>query len=210
MPNPYPEGISYREDFKLWWPLYDHNPPKVFNKVRMQINAMDATIAACRGFDLCIQAGGHVGLWPDQLARVYKKCITFEPDPNLFAAMEKNLAGRENIEMHPHALGREAGNVMMWPHPSAGSWAVRPDGWVPVQQATIDALNLHACDAIILDIEGSEVSALAGAEQTIRKFRPVLHLEILGRYRESIEAVIKMLDYRWHGQVHSDHIFVPV
>ncbi len=201
--------ITYREDFKLFWPDYDHNPPKCFNKVRMQINAMDATIAASRGFDLCVQAGGHAGLWPDQLARVYGKVITFEPDPALFACMEKNLAGRENIEMHQAALGRNVADVMMMPHPSAGSWYISTEGRVPVKQTTIDGLNLPACDAIILDIEGSEPEALAGASETIKRFRPILHLEILKRATDTIAKVVADIGYRFRTQVHSDHIFEP-
>lgn len=203
------EGITYREDFGLWWPDYDHNPPKCFNKVRMQINAMDATIAASRGFDLCIQAGGHAGMWPDQLARVYKRIVTFEPDPALFACMEKNLAGRENIEMHRAALGRVDGEVLMMSHPSAGSWYVSEAGRVKVKQTYIDSLDLPACDAIILDIEGSEAEALAGAEQTIKKFRPILHLEILPRARGAIMKAVDGLGYKFRTQVHSDYIFEP-
>ena len=201
--------ITYRDDFKMYWPDYDHNPPKCFNKVRMQINAMDATIAASRGFDLCIQAGGHAGMWADQLARVYKRVVTFEPDPALFACMGKNLAGRENIEMHCAALGRNDGEVLMMPHPSAGSWYVSERGRVKVSQTTIDGLSLPSCDAIILDIEGSEPEALAGAEHTIRKFRPVLHLEILPRARDAIMNAVERFGYIFRVQVHSDSIFVP-
>ena len=193
----------------MWWPDYDHSPPKCFGKVRLQINAMDATIAQSRGFDLCVQAGGHVGMWPDQLARVYGKVITFEPDPALFACMEKNLAGRENIEMHRKALGRTDAEVLMMPHPSAGSWYVSDRGRVLVKQTTIDGLNLPACDAIILDIEGSEVEALAGAAETIKKFRPVLHLEILKRHTEATQRAVADMGYTFKFQVHSDHIFVP-
>lgn len=201
--------ITYRPDFKMYWPDYDHSPPKTFNKVRMQINAMDATIAQSRGFDLCVQAGGHVGMWPDQLARVYKKVITFEPDPALFACMEKNLHGRENIQMIRAALSRERGELMMMPHPSAGSWYVSDQGRVRVMALAIDDANLPACDALILDIEGHETEALAGAAETIKKFRPVLHLEILKRHTEATQKAVADIGYRFFTQVHSDYIFVP-
>jgi FkbM family methyltransferase len=201
--------ITYRPDFGLWWPDYDHKPRKCFEKVRLQINAMDATIAASRGFDLCIQAGGHAGLWPEQLAWVYKRVITFEPEPALFACMEKNLAGRANIETHRKALGRHDGEVSMLPHVSAGSWRVSEAGTVPVQQTTIDGLDLPACDAIILDIEGGEPEALAGALKTIKKFRPILHLEILRRADDTLPKMVNDLGYVFRFQVHNDHIFEP-
>jgi hypothetical protein len=46
-----------------------------------------------------------------------------------------------------------------------------------VQVMLIDDLELDACDAIQLDIEGYEYPALKGAERTIERFRPVIATE---------------------------------
>lgn len=201
--------ITYWSEFGLYWPTYDHNPPKCHHKVQHQIWAMDLTIERCKGKQLCIQAGGHVGLWPKRLAQTFEKVITFEPDPACFAAMEKNLEGIANIEMHPLALSDGFGTVRMMQHRSAGSWTVNPEGQSAVQTGPIDYLKVDACDAIILDIEGHEPEALEGAAETIRKFRPVLHVEVLGRVRERIEAFMKAMDYKRAALAHADEIFVP-
>jgi len=41
-----------------------------------------------------------------------------------------------------------------------------------------DDIVLDSCDAIVLDIEGQELNALHGAEETIEEFSPVLMLEV--------------------------------
>ena len=203
------DGIFYRDDAPLWWPRYDANPIKCLNKVRSQIGAVDATVRLCRGSGLCIQAGGHAGLWPERLAKCFKRVLTFEPEPALFECMRRNLTGVENVEMHCLALGREPAKVRMVPFHSAGSWRVADDGTYPVRQTSVDALELPACDALILDIEGYEAEALAGAAKTIAKFRPVLHLEVLPRSRAAIEAKVAEFGYRRVHRIHADEIFVP-
>lgn len=61
---------------------------------------------------------------------------------------------------------------------NAGAHYVSGDGDIPI--ITVDSLQLDACDLLCLDIEGSEPLALRGAEQTIRKFRPVIMFEEKG------------------------------
>jgi hypothetical protein len=60
-----------------------------------------------------------------------------------------------------------------------------------------------------LDIEGYEAEALVGAAQTIKRFRPILHLEVLPRSREAIEAKVAEFGYVKRHRIHSDEIFVP-
>lgn len=202
--------ITLREDFGgIYWPDYDHKPEACFKKVQQQIWAMDIAIGLLgKKLDLCIQAGGHAGLWPRRLAQSFSKVITFEPEPALFACMERNLEGVRNVEMHREALGRNAGPVMLLPHVSAGGWRVSEDGTVPARQTTIDRLNVPSCDAIFLDIEGYEAEALAGGLDTILKFRPVLHVEVLPRSRSAIESFMSSFGYRRHTTAHADEIFV--
>lgn len=202
------EGIYLRDDCGLYWPHYDSNPVKCLQKVRSQIGAMDATIRLCRGYSLCVQAGGHAGLWPQRLAQTFARVLTFEPEPALFACMKRNVTAA-NVEMHALALGSRQAKVRMVPAPHAGSWSVGEGGTFPVRQTSIDALNLPACDAILLDVEGYEAEAMAGAEKTIRRFRPVLHLEVLPRSREAIEGKVAEFGYVKRHRIHSDEIFVP-
>ena len=78
---------------------------------------------------------------------------------------------------------------------------------------TIDSLDVHDCDFLQLDIEGSEHQAILGAERTIKKTYPIITLELKGlgsRYGYSDEDTIELLaswGYEIVGRVNRDVIF---
>ena len=79
-------------------------------------------------------------------------------------------------------------------------WAAICPG-AAVQQMTIDGLKLPACHLLKIDVAGMEADVLAGAEQTIRRWRPVLYVE--NDRPEKSAALIRQalgLGYRlyWH------------
>ena len=47
----------------------------------------------------------------------------------------------------------------------------------PVEAITIDFLDLPGCDFLKIDVEGMELQVLQGAEETIRKYQPVIYAE---------------------------------
>jgi len=51
------------------------------------------------------------------------------------------------------------------------------DGGEEIETITVDSLNLQSCDYIKIDVEGFEPLVLMGAEQTIKKFKPVILFE---------------------------------
>ena len=199
--------ISFRKDFACWWPDYDHKPEACFKKVMSRIRDMDYALGLCKDFKACIQAGGHAGHWAKRLSGRFEEVFTFEPERELYDCLIKNTVTISNINPRPYALGAFVGSVKLIPHPSAGSWRVGPNGIVPVPQITIDSLNLNHCGAIFLDIEGYEVEALKGAADTIKRLSPVLHLELLPRSREDIEAHVASLGYKLRKMIHNDAVF---
>lgn len=193
-----------------WFPAYDAaDAPRLGPYIRR--NLSDITIAAdmCKQRKLCVQAGGHVGMWPKRLAEIFKTVITFEAQPAAFAAMTRNIGDIDNIELHSQALGGSVGGAMMRIGPDSGTWRIDPNGTVPVDVVTIDSLNLSVCDAIYLDIEGAEAATLQGAAETIAKFKPMLHVEILPRSHQAIRQAMNGLGYRFVRSVHKDSIYAP-
>jgi FkbM family methyltransferase len=57
-----------------------------------------------------------------------------------------------------------------------------------IQKITLDALSLPRVDLIKIDIEGMEMEALDGAQQTIARNRPVLLVEQIKSDREALRA----------------------
>lgn len=200
--------ITFRPDFGVYWPDYDHSPEKCFRFVRHGLSDMDVALGLCQRRRVCVQAGGHVGLWPLRLAGSFGAVYSFECEPVLFECLRRNTAGVANIVVSDCALGALVGDVHMRPSVSAGSWRIDPKGTVRVRQTTIDKLKLSACDALFLDIEGYEVEALRGAAETIRKFRPIVHVEELPRSRDAIREHLSELGYKWAASVHNDCVYV--
>ena len=201
-------SISFRRDFGVWWPDYDHKPEKCFSMVRAGLGHIAATVKLSGKRRVCVQAGGHAGLWPLELAKAFDRVLTFEPEPALFDCLARNVEGAGNIEARRLALSDRAGHAEMRPHCSAGSWRIQAGGGFRVECVTIDSLGLEACGAIVLDIEGHEVEALKGAADTITRFSPVLHVEVLPRAADAIAGHMAAIGYRLHHTAGRDAVYV--
>lgn len=204
--------IHWRKEWRLFWPDYDAAPERTHRYVLKHLPDVDMTVAAAPHHGLCIQAGGHVGLWPLNLAESFDRVLTFEPDPALFECLKRNTAKATNIVAKSSALGAAPGAANLRTDKKAGSWAIDPAGTVPVAMTTIDAeleaLGWPRCDAIVLDIEGHEVEALKGAAETLRRFSPVLHVEELGPFRMRSAAFMKSIGYVERARAGRDGLYV--
>ncbi len=201
------EGTTFRKDFGLRWPDYDRVPERCHYLVTRNSKDMDLTASFCKQHRLCVQAGGHAGVFPMRLARHFDKVLTFEPDPFLFSCLYENTLGNLKILPYQSALGNGTQPLKMSRHSNAGGWQINPLGDVEVQQTRIDALNLEYCDAIILDIEAYEPEALKGAINTIERFSPVLHVEELPRAAKGIAKFMKIVGYTRRRVIHGDGIY---
>lgn len=132
-------------------------------------------INRCVAHKLVIQAGGHCGAWPRFLSRYFTEVHTWEPDPENFACLTRNVPA--NVVARPGLLGRCDAQRVEFHHNdrnSGGHRAYPRPGTQPVE--CIDDFDLRP-DAIVLDIEGMELPALQGAERTLRLMWPVIMIE---------------------------------
>jgi len=110
----------------------------------------------------------------------------FEPMPQNFLRLQKNLRPFEWAIPHPWAVGRTTARVTMHYSDTEAGWAsAYEDDNMPLS-TTVDMITLDgwlaACpieriDFIKLDIEGFELEALLGAEVMLRRFRPTIVAE---------------------------------
>lgn len=145
----------------------------------------------CRRTKVCVQAGGHIGLWPRELARLFRRVYTFEPNRENFAALQRT-ASAHNVTAVQAALGATPGTVALRNTTGkSGMWFTVPGDEVRV--TTVDDLKLTAFDALVLDVEGDELPALEGAERSIRQHRPLIWFEGHLRNDGRTERVIAWL-----------------
>jgi len=200
--------IYFRDDCQLWWPRYDHNPVKCLSFVMNGLKSMDHAIKLCRNKVACVQAGGHVGVWPRRLSNTFSRVYTFEPERRLFECLRRNVEGFPRVHISENALGPSIGMVKLRDASSAGSHRVDDNGTITVGQISIDSMDLQHCDALFLDVEGYEASVLHGAVKTIAKFEPVILVEELQRSKATIRAQLKAMGYVFMQQVGRDSIYV--
>jgi len=160
-----------------------------------------------------VQAGGNNGLYAKQYAHIFDTVYTFEPVPELFYCINRNIT-EENVFKFQACLGQSHSLVGMGRKigNNGGSSNVFGAGVTPTLM--IDDLGLDVCDLIHLDIEGFEMFALRGGENTIAKCRPIIVLETVGwgkRYGvgdNDIMNWLKKFDYERVGDVQGDSIFI--
>jgi FkbM family methyltransferase len=148
-----------------------------------------------------VDVGANVGLFSLVAARWVGpagRVCSFEPSSREFARLSEHvrLNGLENITVIRDAVGRSAGSASLRvaTYPDAGLntlgrtfpyEGVATDRVEPVHVTTIDEFaaqqRLDRITAIKLDIEGSEIAALAGAIESLKHFRPVLFIEMSSR-----------------------------
>lgn len=156
--------------------------------------------------------GAEEGEMPALCAKWGAKVVLFEPNervlPNIKAIWEANklprawvfkgFAGNETIEpINLYDIDTIEGEVIG----DHGFKELHDRGEIPVVK--IDDLSTPAPTVITMDVEGSEFEVLKGAEQTIRKHKPVillsLHPEFLfnywGMYAAEVRRWIKDLGY---------------
>jgi hypothetical protein len=88
-----------------------------------------------------------------------------------------------------------------------GMHTVVEGGKIPL--ITIDSLSMDSCSLIQLDVEGYELNVIAGAENTIKKFKPVIIGERTGS-SQIISEFMADLGYKIADQSVSDTIWTPV
>ncbi len=200
------DDIYFHEKYKIWWPKFDHKPDGNYHTIQSGIIAIDKVIKHSKNFKRCIQAGGHLGYWPNKLAKHFKEVHTFEADPIVFECLERNI-NFSNITPYKSALGSISGTLEMKRGSSAGSTRTEVGGKLKVTQFPLDAL-FDSCDALLLDIEGGEVEALRGAKRLIEDSSPLILVEELAQFRDEIWEYLTSINYKQIDKCGRDGIWI--
>jgi FkbM family methyltransferase len=144
-----------------------------------------------------VDGGANAGFFTIPVACVMQernaKIIAFEPQRQLFQALGGSLAlnGYRHVFLHNVGLGQDPG-IAQLPEIDysvvqdfgtvqlSDNATVEEHGWMAdrvVDVTSIDAMDLPGLDFFKLDVEGYEVPALAGALDTIQKYRPWIWVE---------------------------------
>jgi FkbM family methyltransferase len=198
----------------LWRPSRDFHSVQ---HVKNELWKIDVLAKAMKYKRVCIQAGGHVGLFALRLADYFEYVTTLEPDPDHFECIRRNTSGEMRISEFRFALGDKPGTIHLSEKEANNTGSIGYDekGTITADVHTIDEIVLFgSVDLIYLDIEGMEGLALKGATETIKRCRPIIVCENKGLDVEGSEGLIeKTMEMHRYVKVHRlmrDDVFVPV
>ncbi len=129
----------------------------------------------------------------------FKKIYCFEPDPDNFAKLKKNVSQLENVELCPFAVGSENGEILFSGGVGEAS-GINEHGNIRVLVKKLDDLITEPVTFIKMDIEGFELAALKGATALIKKNRPKLAICVYHRVEDmlTIPQYIKSIVPEYH------------
>lgn len=137
----------------------------------------------------------------------YKKIYTWEPDKDNIVIMKKNICNYHNVEVVPMGMWNER-RTLHFKMQGSGS-KVNTNGEVAVECATID--DVHKDDKISfikMDIEGAEWEALHGAQNTIKKQKPILAVCVYHKFEDLYRIAFWLKEqvhgYKFYLRHHSD------
>lgn len=183
------------------------------------LDVLAQAVALTPGRRSVVQAGGNLGVFARALAKSFVVVYSFEPDPDNFREMAKNVQEWNVVKMQI-ALGAGGGPVNIRTQRRDGSGKpvhaglAHVDGAGMIPQIRLDDLNLAVVDLLVLDLEGYELRALVGASKTVARCRPVIMVEInkhcrhYGIEEDDVRTWLRMVGYTLVRRVNSDEIWI--
>lgn len=147
--------------------------------------------------DTCLDIGSHKGYFTMQLSRQTgaKGAVhAFDPDPNAFRILTENckLNRLSNVYLNNLALADKKGQCEFFLNNYLGHSSRFPNKYaapniaksIIVQTLPLDeylnqpTMSLQEISFIKIDAEGSEQLIISGMQESIKRFKPAIHMEI--------------------------------
>lgn len=126
-----------------------------------------------------VDVGAHIGTLAVPLAKLAHKVIAFEPAPETFVLLARNVEmNHVSIDVRNKGLGSKSGRATLHvanPHNAGANSLSLETGDIVV--STLDQEVEHA-DVIKIDAEGMETEILHGGEALVTRSKPVVLFEV--------------------------------
>jgi len=179
-----------------------------------------------------IDVGAHAGQYARMFADIAAdgQVLSFEPGSYARSILKRAVWRHRNISIFPCALGRAPAELILrMPVKKSGSYGYGLSHTGKISQqatgryleetvpvVTLDSVvreqGLQRVDFIKADIEGAEFEMLAGAQETLRRFQPVLFIEftaeMLARFDTTMDeawAFLQSFGYVMSQMRHDGH-----
>ena len=159
--------------------------------------------------DVCLDIGANIGYFTILMAKQCRWVYAFEPEPSNMELLGKNLwANRiENVSGIKAAVSDKVGDTELYLcDVNNGMHRLYKSRFctklIDVDTIDVDSMALEP-NFIKMDVEGAELDALKGMEQTLNKYHPTIVMEYhppsieeKGDNPKEIYDLLKSLDYK--------------
>jgi FkbM family methyltransferase len=181
---------------------------------------------------IVIECGCHVGTHSLLLASLCMTFYGFEPMPETYDVLMKNIAlnninnaiiykkgvaDKEGVTRYSWIPENNPGAAALDNNPMGRPNLPYPDKDIEVELVTIDSLQLDKVDFMKIDVEGYETLVITGAINTIKKCRPIIIMEVWKDhcgvdidYTKTIFKNLLELGYDVSHMYGPDFLFVPI
>ena len=174
-------------EFQGWWfPDAESHFPKMLKKstdrggpAEYQYQVRDRSMTYVKQRGVALDIGANVGLWSRSLCKNFRTVLAFEPVSMFRECLLRNVVA-DNLQVKDFALGdKQTRATMIITEGNSGHSHLDPNtlGTGDVQVVKLDNLNMEDVDYIKIDCEGYEYRVLQGAEQTVKRCRPIMVIE---------------------------------
>lgn len=137
---------------------------------------------------VCLDIGANMGVISQALLASGHKVVAFEPQPLVHEVLEFNCAnasGSGEYKTYNVAVGSSAGTAQMpkvyyGEKNNIGGLGIGMSsiyGTYDVPVVTIDSYGFNDVGFMKIDVEGYELEVLKGADETIKRCRPIMYIE---------------------------------
>ncbi|WP_346908556.1 FkbM family methyltransferase [uncultured Roseibium sp.] len=133
-----------------------------------------------------LDIGANIGTTATYLSRHFDTVHAFEPAPDLYEALRRNLEKYPQAVAHKCAVGGKLGSTNLTLYTKHGQTShVESEKTIdaehitvgPITVRTIDSLKIPQVDFIKIDVEGFESPVVEGALETIKHHKPLIMIE---------------------------------
>lgn len=136
------------------------------------------------------------------------KIFALEPDKKNFAKLERNTESLPFVERLNVAAYSE--NTSLFFKKTAGRQSKISDEGERIDAVAIDGITKEKISLIKMDIEGSELDAIKGAEQTIRTQKPKLYICAYHRNEDMFSIPLAISEMRSDYKIYfRQHKYIP-
>lgn len=173
--------------------------------------------------DTVIDAGANVGIFTVKAAKTVGKqgkVVAIEPAKNNLRVLEENININclKNVVIVPKGLWdkKDKRKLYLSSMPAGHSLIYKEhlDKFLEIEVDTLDNLlkriRIKKVDFIKMDIEGAEVKALKGAEQTLKNNDVKLAIEIHGDRLQSIISLVRKLKFKVNQKTGLCFLFLKI